>query len=136
MSGKRINIQQIQQLAKVKGGLCLSDTFHNQNTKLLWQCKKGHQWYSKAGSVRNLGIWCPVCAGNLPLTIEQMQEIAIQKGGKCLSGEYINSKTKLIWQCKKGHRWEASPFSIKTRKSWCPVCAGNQPGKTKSNRIF
>ena len=60
-----------------------------------------------------------------PLT--KMQTIAKQRGGQCLSKRYINSKEKLLWQCSEGHKWKATPFSINVRKSWCPLCAGNQP---------
>jgi hypothetical protein len=59
--------------------------------------------------------------------LAEMKIIAIQRGGQCLSEQYINSKEKLLWQCSKGHYWTATPFSIKVRKSWCPHCAGTQP---------
>ena len=55
-------------------------------------------------------------------SIADMQELARTKGGKCLSEEYINSKTKLIWQCKNGHEWGANPHNIQSGK-WCPVYA-------------
>ena len=55
------------------------------------------------------------------LNIMEMQEIARQKGGKCLSNEYINARTSLIWQCNKGHKWKAEPQSIKYLKTWCPI---------------
>ena len=57
------------------------------------------------------------------LTIEKMQNIAASRGGKCLSKEYSNNRSKLLWQCSKNHVWEASPDSIKSG-SWCPACAG------------
>jgi hypothetical protein len=56
------------------------------------------------------------------LTIEEMQEAAKEKGGKCLSPVYANSKTKLKWQCKEGHIWEATPANIRTGY-WCAICA-------------
>ena len=56
-----------------------------------------------------------------------MRSLARRKGGFCLSDIYINSKTKLWWKCEKGHCWQATPFSVKIRKSWCPICANNQP---------
>lgn len=59
------------------------------------------------------------------LTIEEMQTVATFKKGKCLSEKYINDRTKLKWQCKAGHVWEAVPRDIK-RDHWCPKCAGNQ----------
>ncbi len=57
----------------------------------------------------------------------EMQLIAKQCGGECLSEQYINNKERLLWKCGRGHRWYSSPFSIKIRKSWCPQCDGNQP---------
>ena len=70
------------------------------------------------------------------INIQQMQQLAKAKGGLCLSNTLHDQNTKLLWQCKEGHRWEATPFSIKTRKNWCPVCAGNQPVKTKATKIL
>lgn len=58
---------------------------------------------------------------------ELLSIIALSHNGKCLSSDYKNIKQKLLWECEKGHTWFATPFSIKVRKSWCPVCAGNQP---------
>lgn len=56
------------------------------------------------------------------LTIEQFWEIAKNQGGKCLSEEYINSKTKLKFQCKKDHIWSALPQSI-IKGHWCKKCS-------------
>lgn len=49
---------------------------------------------------------------------------AEDKGGKCLSNEYINQETKLIWQCEYKHIWKANYRHIK-RGHWCHQCAGN-----------
>jgi thiol-disulfide isomerase/thioredoxin len=56
-------------------------------------------------------------------TIVELKKLAESKGGKCLSDVYINSKTKLLWECQKGHTWETVLGSIK-QGHWCPVCAG------------
>ncbi len=56
------------------------------------------------------------------LTIEEMRSIAEERGGKCLSNFYVNSQTKLLWECLKGHQWEATPNGIKSG-TWCPYCA-------------
>ena len=55
------------------------------------------------------------------LTIDQMHKIAAQRGGLCLSNNYVNAHTHLKWKCKYGHEWEAIPNNIK-RGRWCPVC--------------
>ena len=56
------------------------------------------------------------------LTITEMQEIAHSRGGKCLSTKYINSITNLDWECSEGHRWNATPESVKGG-TWCRVCS-------------
>ena len=52
-------------------------------------------------------------------TIEEMQELAAANGGKCLSTEYVDSKSKLIWQSAEGREWMATPDSVRQGK-WCP----------------
>ncbi|PKP58872.1 MAG: hypothetical protein CVT88_06565 [Candidatus Altiarchaeales archaeon HGW-Altiarchaeales-1] len=116
-----LTIGEMQELAKNKGGKCLSTEYVNALTKLKWMCKEGHTWEAIPNCIKS-GHWCPYCAGNAKLTIEDMQELAKNKGGKCLSTEYINTDTKLKWQCKEGHTLEATPDKIK-RGQWCPICA-------------
>jgi hypothetical protein len=55
-------------------------------------------------------------------TIRDMQEMAVSRGGRCLSTEYADIKTKLRWKCAFGHEWEASPRLLKAGH-WCPECA-------------
>jgi hypothetical protein len=59
----------------------------------------------------------------LPHKQREMQELAGQKGGQCLSATYINNNTPLQWECSKGHRWKAVPGSIQ-QGTWCPKCVG------------
>lgn len=55
-------------------------------------------------------------------TIRDMQELASSRGGQCLSTEYVDTKTKLKWECAFGHEWEATPRLLKAGH-WCPECA-------------
>ena len=112
----------MQELAKEKGGKCLSSEYINTQTKLKWQCSDGHIWFAKPRSIRNNGSWCPECKGTKKLTLEEMKLIAKIRGGKCLSHKYIDGKTKLKWQCSFGHNWEAKPTNVKNKNSWCPKC--------------
>jgi hypothetical protein len=41
------------------------------------------------------------------LTIEHMHAMAKSRGGRCLSNNYINSISKLKWECNNNHIWEA-----------------------------
>ncbi len=125
-------IKEMRQIARERGGKCLSATYISRHTKLLWQCSKGHQWKAQPNSVK-YGKWCPFCAGVNKGTIEGMRKIARERSGKCLSPTYVNSKTKLLWQCSKGHQWRAKPCDVKTG-SWCPFCAGKARGTIKEMR--
>lgn len=120
------SIEHMQKIAKKKGGKCLSRKYVDNHTKLHWQCKKGHKWWAEPGNIKQ-DHWCPICgikkrAKSQSDTIEHMRRIAKKKGGKCLSKKYANCHTPLRWQCKKGHKWEAIPSSIKSGH-WCPRCA-------------
>jgi len=111
----------LQIIAKNRGGRCLSKKYINATTKLNWQCKEGHRWHTTLSMIKQ-GTWCPYCAKVAKLTIEEMQSLAAKHGGRCLSDKYINSSSKLSWECKEGHIFEISPSHIKTSKSWCPIC--------------
>jgi hypothetical protein len=119
---KKLKIQAMHELAERHGGRCLSDIYVNSQSKLLWQCAKGHQWTAIPTNVQR-GHWCPVCAGVRKLTIEEMRHLAATRGGKCLSDIYVNAQSKLIWQCAKGHQWTAIPTNVQ-RGHWCLSCAG------------
>jgi hypothetical protein len=116
----KLTLDEVQKAAKERGGECLSKEYINNNTKMKFQCKEGHIWKTTLNSIKN-SRWCPVCNGNTKLTIEEVQKIAEERGGKCLSKEYINNNTKMKFQCKEGHTWETKFKSIKSG-SWCPIC--------------
>ena len=56
--------------------------------------------------------------------IDELQLIAKKRKGKLLSKKYIKSTEQLLWQCNKGHKWNANSNNIR-RGRWCPKCAGN-----------
>lgn len=114
------NLKLIRQLAEKKGGKCLSEQYVTSNTKLQFQCAKGHLWMTLPSVIKN-GSWCPYCVGRHK-TIEDMVTVATSRGGNCLSDTYTNPLTKLEWQCEYGHTWRAVAQSV-YRGSWCPVCA-------------
>lgn len=123
----RYSIKNAKKVARESGGDCLSDEYAHLATaydkKLRWRCKLGHEWVTDPKSVVYNGTWCPTC--NLKVSnIEEMQEVAKSKEGKCLSDKYINSNSKLRWECREGHKWFAVPSSIIHHGTWCPYCAG------------
>lgn len=132
---EKSTIEEMQMLAERRGGKCLSSIYKDMNSKLLWQCAEGHQWTAKPVIIKHKNSWCPKCSGLERGTIEEMKVIATQKGGKCLSTVFVNSKTKLRWQCADGHEWEANSNSIKAMKSWCPTCGKAKRKNSRSLRL-
>ncbi len=68
-------------------------------------------------------------------TLKEMQAIAVDRGGVCLSKKYINSKTHLHWRCKKGHTWFMSPTKI-TSGYWCKQCRKEETLKKRNAEKF
>jgi hypothetical protein len=56
------------------------------------------------------------------MTLDKLHEMAKERGGQCLVGEYRGPSVKTLWSCRYGHRWQASPNAIR-RGQWCPECA-------------
>ena len=111
----------MQTWAKKRGGVCVSTVYSDAHTKLRWRCQEGHEWESKPNYVQQ-GNWCPQCGGSAPLTLGEMQAVARDRGGECLSPRYVNNLIKLKWRCQEGHEWEAASSSVKLGR-WCPTCS-------------
>jgi hypothetical protein len=121
---KRLTLGEMRALAAHRGGECLSEQYVNNETKLRWRCNDGHEWEAAPGRVKG-GEWCSHCAHVARLSLNAMVEIAASRGGRCLSTEYANVETPLLWACRAGHHWTATPASIKSGR-WCSACAHNQ----------
>ncbi len=119
---KKLTLEQMKEFAKSKNGECLSSVYIKAGDKLLWRCHKKHEWKTSWVAVYS-GHWCPHCAGQSKPTLKEIQKLAENRGGKLLSKEYINSKIKLLWECKEKHQWLSLIGNIKGGH-WCPYCAG------------
>jgi hypothetical protein len=117
----RHSIEEMQRLAEVRGGSCLSAAFRTLHHKLQWRCRQGHTWSAIAGNVLR-GSWCRYCAHRVQRSIDEMRQIAISRGGQCLSSEYQNLRTTLEWRCAAGHIWTAPAGAIAAGK-WCMQCS-------------
>ena len=124
-------LKKCQEFAVAKhDGLCLATAYVNNHTKMLWQCKFGHQWEAHWNSIKDIGSWCPKCKYeqqvlNQKADIIELQEFAKNKNGKLISTEYVNAHAPVMWECDKLHKWEAKWNNIKGQNQWCPYCFGN-----------
>jgi hypothetical protein len=119
------SIEDCHQLAKEKGGKCLSKVYKNVGQQLRWECKEGHRWYTPyrqvKGSKKRGGTWCPKCNGRNPKNITFARDLGKSLGIQCLSSEYVNYNSKLKWKCKNGHEFE-QPLAKLAAKRRCPRC--------------
>lgn len=54
-------IDRYKELAKIRGGKCLSEFYTSSHTKLIFECGEGHVWSTVGHNVEK-GHWCPTCA--------------------------------------------------------------------------
>ena len=93
---------------------------------VLVECSKGHRWRTCCYNLVSEGHWCKRCrlsSSVRKLTLQDMHNLGVKHGGKCLSENYVNSSTHLEWECGLGHRWKAKPSNVGSGR-WCPVCKG------------
>lgn len=129
-NNKKLTIADCHQTAKERGGLCHSLVYINASSKYDWECARGHKW-STAYSIVRTKSWCVICAFldrkiKQDHTIEGCKSLAKQKGGDCLSTEYVNVRTKYQWVCSLGHKWYSTHCAIKIGR-WCGKCANCEP---------
>jgi hypothetical protein len=125
----KYDMEEMHRIAQSRDGRCLSKEYLGAHVKLSWMCSKRHIWEATPNSIRRRS-WCKQCSAVKSgkarrSSIQKMHSVAMERGGKCLSAEYVNAHTKLIWRCSEGHEWEATPKHIVNSGSWCPVCGGN-----------
>eukprot|EP00971_Amphidinium_carterae_P213919 4245599-Amphidinium_carterae.1 len=122
LHARKLSLEDARDAAAQHGGVCLSKEYVNNHTPMLWECGKGHQWWAQLRNIRS-GCWCPQCASNAPLSIEDADQHARTKGGACLTRAWKNSTSKLLWRCNLGHEWTTSLRTIRNNDAWCPTCA-------------
>lgn len=118
---KKLSKDFVSSFIKNKGGILITD-YKNNSSKIKIKCDKGHIWDTTFHNLKDQGQWCPHCARNAKFDINYVKKFICEKGGECLSDEYINSKSKLKFKCKNGHVWESRFDSIRQGK-WCPRCS-------------
>ena len=119
-----LKIQDMHDLARGRGGKCLSQEIVNGATPLKWECQYRHIWEAIPNSVKR-GSWCGKCAGNVPLDIEDLRSLAQERGGKLITSVYQNARTPMEWECSEGHPWFQRADNIKNLDQWCPHCQIN-----------
>lgn len=99
-TSKFLTIKDFNKIAILNDGKYLGKTKTKLMDMVLWECKNGHQFQQRYNNIRESGTWCNICENNNKI-IECLNFGLSQFNIKCLSGEYKNNASKLIWQCLK-----------------------------------
>ncbi len=108
------------EIIRSKGGRIISD-YINTKTKITIECGQGHQWSVTPSSIMHCDSWCPKCSKFDHQAEEELYQLIGQRGGS-VKEKYVNTRTRMIFTCKKGHTWQAAPQDIK-RGTWCALCS-------------
>jgi hypothetical protein len=57
---RELETKRLRELAQVRGGELVSESFVDAATPVRWQCAHGHQWDAHAGDAQRR--WCSECA--------------------------------------------------------------------------
>ena len=58
----KFDIAIAKSIAYSRARKCLTDSYINCKSQLLWGCNKNHQWYATLSHVKNDNTWCPYCS--------------------------------------------------------------------------
>ena len=105
------------------------------NTKVWWQCSKGHEWEAIVNN-RSKGAGCPICANarllqgynDLATVYPQiLKEWHPTKNGNLTPKDVLSGTNKKVWWiCPKGHEWKASINARASRNDGCPICSNKK----------
>lgn len=73
--------------------------------------------------------------GKIKHSIQELQKVASERGGKCLSDIYLGIDKKHDWICNEGHNWNSTPHNV-LRGTWCPICSEYESLSERICRIF
>jgi len=143
----RNNIEDAKALAHKRGGICLSNTYKNNSSDLMWKCGAcSHIWKASYNKIQS-GGWCPMhMADNHRQAsinyynskdyklrskkekiekLNAINEIAKKHKLKCISDEYVSCDAPLIFQCEFGHHWKLGSRAFKKaikKGNGCSIC--------------
>jgi predicted nucleic acid-binding Zn-ribbon protein len=120
----RLSEETVRDRLAAKGATLISK-YETTQSIALFQCNEGHQWETTPNSVMTR-TGCPHCyEKNHPLT-KEIVNARIADRGITMLGDYGGAHTGTVFQCSKGHTWDARPNNILNGKN-CPHCDGQFP---------
>ncbi|MDQ5987105.1 MAG: hypothetical protein CSYNP_02842 [Syntrophus sp. SKADARSKE-3] len=136
---QRYTIEDFDQIAKARKGVCLSISYYGPKRKLRFRCENGHEWEAFPYSIAH-GTWCPRCKKTgtfLQPAKTRFEQYVAKRGGRLLEA-YKSTATPCLIECDKGHQWAARPGTMMNRDLWCRKCqaASRDGARRKNDRAF
>jgi hypothetical protein len=102
------------------------ERYINSATKISHRCSNGHEFMTSPNYIlSSLLGGCAACAGMKKRDNAEYDEKvrAIHDSRVVRIGDYVNNNTPIKHTCDSLHEWIASPASIISQESGCPICA-------------
>jgi len=117
MGRPKFTLDFCQSIALTKNGKCLSLSYINKETPMLWECNIcTNQWHATLGSIKNCHSWCPKCAIDKNTKRKTEEEKDAHKK-QYHRNYYLTNKDKILEQNKE-YRIENYESVIATSKKW------------------
>ena len=118
----KVYIDEMKDIAKSKGGICLSDKWVNSKTEYRFKCKKGHYFTARQDNVVR-GSWCPVCNRRVSTKVkikEDGKTVEVPRSARKHFRNYPNKNasgttSELFFIMKKGGWQSLSDLQKKTK---------------------
>jgi len=120
------NIELIKSSLRDSGYEILS-TYYDCNEKQLFLCPLGHEFSMKLNDFNN-GHRCPDCqvvnvSDKNKHKLEDVIRFVNSTGYKLLSKDYIDTQSKLTFECPESHEFKMTYGSFKNSGQRCPRCS-------------
>ncbi len=122
--GKRLNLEEVEQIFEEAGCKLLSKEYLGVKYKLKYRCSCGNISEIIFDSFKR-GHRCRLCGGNKKLTFESVDNCFKDNGCILLETKYINNKTKMRYICSCGEESEINFTNFKKGQR-CSKCGGTE----------
>jgi rubrerythrin len=123
LKSEREWIRRVEPILKMKE-ISLIGQFSRVKDKHTFRCNIcEYHWITMINNIVNNGTGCPRCAEQIQLTND-----IVDQRLKALAlpirriGYVVNARDKITFECGKGHKWDAPPYSILSAQHGCSLC--------------
>ncbi|TGK19023.1 zinc-ribbon domain-containing protein [Leptospira stimsonii] len=115
---KKLSLAEAKEIAIGNNGVCLSEEYYNNNTKMRWKCNVcENEWDAHIANIKN-GRWCPKCGRERSnqkrrYSLQEIKAEGKKLGFQLISKEYNGYRKKLKWKCKHGQIFDKSILKLR-----------------------